>query len=191
MASDQHLLTGTIKMKLKKNKSESSTQRLRYNTRLLKYTRMLEDYKITVKNKYQALQEINEQTTAENCWEGITETFTTSCHEILGVKKFHHKEYITNDTLKKVMQRKDKKAKVNSSRTRTLKTKAQTEYAEANKITKQSIKADKRNYIDELATKTEQAAKVESMKDLDDITKKLAGKRAKQESSVKERQENN
>lgn len=81
---------------------------------------MLEEYKITVKNKYQALQETIEQTTVENCWEGIKETFNTSCHEIFGVKKYHHKEWITNDTLKKVMaiEKKDKKAKVNSSRTR-------------------------------------------------------------------------
>lgn len=89
------------------------------------------------------------------------------------------------------MQRKDEKAKVNSSRTRALKTKAQQEYAEAINITKQSIKADKRNYSDELATEAEQAAKVENIKDLDDITKKLAGKKAKQERSVKGRQENN
>lgn len=51
MASDHHLLTGIIKLKLKKNKTERTTQRLRYNTRLLKDTRMLEEYKITVKNK--------------------------------------------------------------------------------------------------------------------------------------------
>lgn len=43
---------------------------------------------------------------------------------------------ITNDTLKKVMERKNKKARVNSSRTRAEKTKAQKEYAEANKITR-------------------------------------------------------
>lgn len=52
VASDYHLLTGTIKLKIKKNKTERSTQRLRYNTRLLKDTQMLEEFKITVKNKY-------------------------------------------------------------------------------------------------------------------------------------------
>lgn len=85
---------------------------------------------------YQALQEIYEQTRVGICWEGIKETFTKSCHEILGVKMYHHKEWITNDKLKKVMQRKDKKAKFNSSRTKAGKTKAQKEYVEANKITK-------------------------------------------------------
>lgn len=94
---------------------------------------------------YQALQEIDEQTRVGNCWEGIKETFTTSCHEILGVKKYHHKERITNDTLMKVMERKDKKAKVNSSRTKAGKTKAQKEYAEANTITKKVSKLTKEN----------------------------------------------
>lgn len=34
------------------NQTERSTQRLRYNTRLLKDIRMLEEYNFTVKNKY-------------------------------------------------------------------------------------------------------------------------------------------
>ena len=59
---------------------------------------------------------------------------------------------------------------VNSSRTRAEKTKAQKEYAEANKRTKQSIKADKRKYIEEMATEAEQAAKAGNMNDLYDIT---------------------
>lgn len=79
------------------------------------------------------------------------------------------------------------KAKVKSSRTRAEKTKAQKEYEKAKKITKQSIKADKRKYIDELATQAEQAAKTENMKDLYDITLKLAGKRAKQKRPVKDK----
>lgn len=50
-----------------------------------------------------------------------------------------------------------------------------------------SIQAGKRKYNDELATEAEQAAKVGSMKDPYDITKKLAGKRAKQERPVKDK----
>lgn len=48
------------------------------------------------------------------------------------MKKYHHKEWITNDTLKTVMWKKDKKANVNSGRTRADKTKVQKEYAETN-----------------------------------------------------------
>lgn len=73
------------------------------------------------------------------------------------------------------------------SRTRAEKTKAHKEHAEANKITKQSIKGVERKYNDELATQAEQAAKAVNMKDPYDITKKLAGKRAKQKTSVKDK----
>lgn len=73
------------------------------------------------------------------------------------------------------------------SRTRAEKTKAHKEHAEANKITKQSIKGVKRKYNDELATQAEQAAKAVNMKDPYDITKKLAGKRAKQKTSLKDK----
>lgn len=78
-------------------------------------------------------------------------------------------------------------AKVNSSRTRAKKTKAQKEHAEANNITKQNIKGDKRKYNDELATAAEQAAKTGNIEDLYDLTKKLDGKRAKQERPVKDK----
>ncbi|XP_061164542.1 uncharacterized protein LOC133173578 [Saccostrea echinata] len=174
VASDHHLLTGSIKLKLRKMKTEGNSQRIRYNTRFLQDTQILQEYKIAVKNKYQVLQEKGEVTTFEDHWKGIKETITTSCHEILGVKKYHHKEWITNDTLRKVQERKAKKAGVNSSRTRAEKAKAQKEYAEANKRTKQ-------------ATEAEQAAKAGTMKDLYDITKKLAGKRSKQERPVKDK----
>jgi hypothetical protein len=187
VASDHHLLTCSIKLKLKKMKTEGNSQRIRYNTRFLQDTHILQEYNIAVKNKYQALQEIDELTTVEEHWKGIKETITTSCHEILGVKKYKHKDCITNDTLKKVQERKDKKAVVNSSRKRAEKTKAQKEYAEANKRAKQSIKADKRRYIEELATEAEEAAKAGNMKDLYDITKKPAGKRSKQERPVKDK----
>lgn len=61
------------------------------------------------------------------------------------------------------------------------------EHAEANNITKQNIKGDKRKYNDELATAAEQAAKTGNIEDLYDLTKKLDGKRAKQERPVKDK----
>ncbi|VDP05862.1 unnamed protein product, partial [Schistosoma curassoni] len=53
---------------------------------------------------------------------------------------------------------------------------AQTEYIEVKKQVKKSIKADKRKYVEELATMMEEAATEGNMKQLNDTTKKLAGK---------------
>ncbi|VDO98586.1 unnamed protein product [Schistosoma margrebowiei] len=41
-----------------------------------------------------------------------------SCHEVLGHKKHHHKEWITVDTLDKIQERKNKKSAINTSQTR-------------------------------------------------------------------------
>jgi hypothetical protein len=98
-----------------------------------------------VKNKYQALQEIDELTIIEEHCKGIKETITTSCHEILGVGKYQHKDCIINDTLKKVQERKDKKAVVNSSRTRKHKKSMQRPTREQNKVLKLTKEGTSRN----------------------------------------------
>ncbi|CAH8639446.1 unnamed protein product, partial [Schistosoma mattheei] len=77
---------------------------------------------------------------------------TSTCHEVLGHKKHHHKEWITVDTLGKIQERRNKKAAINTSRTRAEKAKAQAEYTEVNKQVKRSIRTDKRKYVEDLAT---------------------------------------
>lgn len=84
---------------------------------------------------------------------------TSTCQEVLGPKKYHHKEWISVDTLSKIQERKSKKKAVNNSRTRAEKTKAQAENTEANRRTKKSIRADKQQYVDDLANKAEQAVR--------------------------------
>ncbi|VDO34659.1 unnamed protein product [Schistosoma margrebowiei] len=77
----------------------------------------------------------------------------------------------------KIKERKNKKAAINNSRTRAKKVQIQAEYIEANKQVKRSIRADKKKYVEELATTAEKAAREGNMKQLYDTTKKLAGKR--------------
>ena len=85
-------------------------------------------------------------------------------------------------------QRKEKKAALNSSRTRAEKVKAQTEYREANKNVKKSLKTDKRNYIEALALEAEEAARYGNLKDLYDTTKKLPGKTSKPQRPEKDKE---
>ena len=87
----------------------------------------------------------------------------------------------------KIRARKNKKAAINSSRTRAERSKALKEYSNAHKNTKKSIRADKRKYIDGLAEAAEQATRVGNMKGLYDSTKKLAGKFGNPERPVKDK----
>ncbi|VDP09289.1 unnamed protein product [Schistosoma margrebowiei] len=124
----------------------------------------------------------------EDNWKGIKEALTSTCQEVLGLKKHNHKEWISIETLDKIKERKNKRTAINNSRTRTEKVKAQTEYTEANKQVKRSIRADKKKYVKELATTAEKAAREGNMKQLYDTTKKLSGKYSKPERPVKDKE---
>ncbi|VDO75828.1 unnamed protein product [Schistosoma margrebowiei] len=121
-------------------------------------------------------------------WKGIKEAVTSTCHEVLGHKKHHHKEWITVDTLDKIQERRNKKAAINISRTRSEKAKAQAEYTIVNKQVKKSIRTDKRKYVEDLAKTAEKAAREANMRQLYDITKKLFGNRRKPERPVKSKE---
>ncbi|VDO90785.1 unnamed protein product [Schistosoma margrebowiei] len=157
---------------------------------ILKDTNKLNKLKIVLSNKFQAFHDLlnGEGTTVESNWKWIKEAITSTCHEVLGHKKHHHKEWITVDTLDKIQERRNKKAAINTSRTRAEKAKAQAEYTVVNKQVKKSIRTDRRKYAEDLAKTVEKAAREGNMRQLFDITKKLSGNRRKPERPVKSKE---
>ena len=113
---------------------------------------------------------------------------TTVCQEILGPKMINHKEWISADSLKKIQTRKEKKVALNNSHTKAEKARAQEAYREANKDARQSIKTDKKIYIDSLAVEAKEAAQCGDMKLLYDITRKQSGRFGRPERPVKDRE---
>ena len=73
-------------------------------------------------------------------WQHIKESWTSTCNEILGKKKYQNKEWISADTINKMQTRKEKKSIINNGRTRAAKTAAHKQYAEANRVVKKSVK---------------------------------------------------
>lgn len=190
VASDHHLLVARIELKLKRNWTGETNNRQRYNTLPLNEIVGLEEFKITLANKFQVLQEQREEDTIEKKWKSIRTAVTATCQEILGQNKQNHKEWMTAETLKRIEERKGKKALRNNSRTRAGKVKAQIEYSEAKKIVKRSMRADKRSYTDTLAAEAEEAAQHGNMKTLYDSIKKLSGKFSKPERPINDKEGN-
>jgi len=120
----------------------------------------------------------------------VKKTITTTCSDVLGPLKYQHKEWLSTETLRKIQERKGKKAALNNSRTRAEKAKAQTDFTAANKEVKKRIRTDKRNYVDGLAAEaaSEKAARNGNMKDLHSITKMLSGKFCKPGRPVKDKE---
>ena len=86
--------------------------------------------------------------------------------------------------------RKKKKDATNNSRTKAAKATAQEEYTEANRAIKNSVKTDKANLIEDLAKEAEDASAQENMKQLYDITRKLAGKYKRTDRPIKDKNGN-
>ncbi|VDP17492.1 unnamed protein product [Schistosoma margrebowiei] len=87
-----------------------------------------------------------------------------------------------------IQERRNKKAVINTSRTRAEKAKAQAEYTVVSKQVKKSIKTDKRKYVEDLAKTEEKVAREGNMRQLYDITKKPSGNRRKPERPVKSKE---
>ncbi|VDO87444.1 unnamed protein product [Schistosoma margrebowiei] len=189
VASDHHLVVANLKQKLKKNWKSGQTAIQRFNTAFLRDTDRLNKFKIALNNRFQALQNLlkEEETSMEDNWKDIKEALTSTCQEVLGLKKYHHKEWISTETLDKIKERKNKKAAINNSRTRSEKVQAQAEYIEANKQLKRSIRTGKKKYVEGLAMTAEKATREGNMKQLHDTTKKLSGKYSKPERPAKDK----
>ncbi|VDO47432.1 unnamed protein product [Schistosoma margrebowiei] len=83
----------------------------KFNTAFLQDTNKLNKSKLVLSNNFQVFHDLlnGEGTTVESNWKEIKEAITSTCHEVLGHKKHHHKEWITVDTLDKIQERRNRK----------------------------------------------------------------------------------
>ena len=97
-------------MKLKKKEVKRST-RTQYNVDFLKDRVTTETFRLTVRNKYEALQDLLDEGNIDinTQWQHIKEMWTSTCSEVLGKKKYQQKDWISADTLNKVQVRKETK----------------------------------------------------------------------------------
>ncbi|VDP79205.1 unnamed protein product [Schistosoma mattheei] len=168
---------------LEKHCTTGQTGLQRFNSVILRDTDKLNEFKITLNNRLQTLHDPlkEEEVTMEDNCKGIKEALTSTYQEVLGRKKHYHNEVISIETVHKIQERNNKKTAFNNSRTKTENLKAQVEYTEANKKVKKSVRADKQEYVEELAKAVEKAETEGNAKHLYDTTKKLARKYCKAE----------
>nr|KAG5691815.1 hypothetical protein BaRGS_016627 [Batillaria attramentaria] len=188
VSSDHHLLATTLRLRLKRHTNANNT-RTRYNVGLLRNTETQAAFRISLSNRFQPLQDLIEDSgmDIETQWEHSKKLWHDTCEEVLGKRKTQHKEWISADTIQKLEVRKKKKTALNTSRTRRAKAKAQEEYTAADREVKRSTRKDKRDYIDDLANQAEEAAGQGNLKDLYQVTKKLAGKFQQTDKPVKDK----
>ena len=187
-ASDHHLVLTKLKPK-PKSRVDKRKNRTIYNVEFLKDKERMETFRLTLSSKYETLQDLLDEDNMEvnPHWECLKMTCTSTCEEVLGMKKGQHKDWISVETINKLQVRKEKKAVLNNSRTRSTKAAANEQYTVANRAVKKIVKTDKVNFIDSLAKEAEDAAARGNVKQLYDTTRKLAGKFRQAERPIKDK----
>ncbi|VDP78732.1 unnamed protein product [Schistosoma mattheei] len=135
IALNHYLVVEKMRLKLKKHRTTGETTTQGLNTVIIRNNDKLNEFKITLNNRFQALQDLleEEKSTMEDNWKEIKKAVTSTCQEGLGHKKHHHKGWISIETLSKTRERKNTNTAINSSQTRTEQVKAQGEYTGINK----------------------------------------------------------
>ena len=176
VGSDHHLVTANIKLKLQK--VSVSYRVRRYNTGKLKDRRTANEFNIELKNRFQLLENRNDDNSVEEQWNQVEELYSKASEKVLGFKRQIHKEWITPSTWKTIDERKRFKNKVCSTQSERLKDRLKVKYSEINKEVKKATRKDQQNFVEDLAREAEKAATDQRMGDVFQITKKLCGKKS-------------
>ena len=184
--SDHYLVSGKLQLKLKR--CPQVARPVKYDVQKLKDEGKRVDFTIKLSNKFQALQNVLvEDESIEGSWEAVKGALITSCEECMGQRRRQNKPWISEKTLEKIDERREMYEKVLNAKTRSAKHKTQQDYKQKHQEVRKSVKQDKRNHIEELATKAETAAEQRNLKDLYTITRLLSGKTSSPEKPIKDK----
>lgn len=167
VGSDHHLVIATIRIKIAAIKKNTQTSQKRYNVDKLKDSTVANSFTLELKT---SLRNSNNR---NRCWEETKKILTQAADNHLGYKNNSRKEWISDETWRLVLERKEAKSSINNSRTRSAKALCQQLHNSLNREVKRSARRDKRNWVNNIAKEAQAAAETYRMGDLYRAAKKL------------------
>lgn len=190
VASDHHLVIGTIKIKLQAFRDIANRPHIKFNTQRLKEQDYRDTFSASLKNRFEALTLMTEETPLEEHWCAIRDALTETCQEVLGKRERIIKEWLSSETWQKINNRREIKQKINSCENEDVKKVLREEFTQMNKEVKKSARKDKRHFYDALATEAEEAAEKRDLSTLYKITRTLSTKKTSPDKPVKDKEGN-
>ena len=176
--SDHNLVIAKLQLKLKKIRQPTNT-RDKFDIGRLKQPEVLQNFKIALRNRYQALTlERDEEESIDTSWNKLKNVYIDTSKEVLGRAKQQNKTWITAETLNIIDERRKIKDKILETPVGEHLNNLRDVYKELDKQARRSVRRDKRKYTENLAEEAEEAAQKNNMKDLYSITKKLSGNKS-------------
>lgn len=156
IASDHQLVIAKLKIKIARATKQEQSVNRRYNIRRLKDPNTSQQFSIKLKNRFQALAEMDDGTIDQK-WERVKSTFTITCKEELGFAKREHKVWLSEETIQAIERRRMTKIQLEQAKTRAQKARLTREHTEYNKEVKRKARKDRRDYVNQLASQAEDA----------------------------------
>lgn len=160
VGSNHHLLLVTIKLQLRRNPIKMEEKGRRYNTARLRNPDVSKNLSIAVKNKYEALSNIDEEAEgdAESAWRIAKESYLHACECVLGKKRKRDKNWISAEAWSLINKRREIKEKKGAARSQILVEKLSVEYSLTNREVRKNLQKEKRMHYENLASQTVSAA---------------------------------
>ena len=131
-----------VKLKLNRiSKTKSSSKK--YDTTKLKLPEYQQAFKLELQNKFASLQELNSED-METHWTAVKESYQKTAEATIGFHQKKSKPWISEESWRKVDERRNLKEKINSTKSERTKDKWRKEYEAADKKAKDKKKMGER-----------------------------------------------
>ena len=175
--SDHHLVLARLKLKLCRVKRERKDGRKLYDTMKLRDQQIKEQFRIEVRNRFEALanneDDSNEDDSIEHGWSQFKKVYSESAEAVLGERRRIKSDWISAETYRRMEERRQIKEQLGRVRSERLKEQKRGEYRRKDKEVKTSARADKRRMVDNIAEEAENAARGNKIGDLYRLTKQI------------------
>ena len=189
VGSDHHLVTAHVQMKLKKNNARPATH-ARFDTQRLRDNTVKATFISKLKNRFAILKNITDQQDVNTAWKQVAALYTQSSKESIGHrKKKTQKDWIQQETLDAIKERREIKRRLLQAKSPRLRERLQEMYREEHRKVKRLARRDKRDAMDQLASKAEEAAAQGEQGRVYKITRQICGKfKGSSNGPIKDRQ---
>ena len=182
--SDHGLLIGKIKLKLRKTRKGQERGRI-IDSGALKDEGTKAKYRLELQNRFRKL-EGKEDLNIED----INQVYIETGERILGFKQRKRKEWIKKDTWDKIEERKTVKGKIDCTVSERVKGQLKQKYSELDKEVKELTKKDRIEFVEDLASEAEEAARRQDLRTLYKITKSLNGNVSSGNCPIRDKEDN-
>ena len=187
VSSDHHLLVAKIKLKLL-GKKRTKAKRWKFNIGRLKDPKIVTEYQLSLRNRFSALQHLNEyEEDINSTWELTRDAIIKTCEETLGFIQQNRKRWISEKTWETICERRQDKERILNAKTRQQKRQTTEKYVKRDKEVKKRCKQDKRDYVEQLAQQAESACGKGDIMSLYNTIRQLGSKPLNNNTPVKDK----